>query len=150
MGVTREDQMFYRGPGFLAIFMIRFHAHSLPPLPSASYLSFSVFLSVAGQAGGRGEEGVGVEANYSILSGRDGAVWTVDPFTVIPAIPIGEEFSHWSKRKIRTEILEAENWKLKRVRHIPMLRIPIFYGSGSGSDFWQVPAPDPTFDKLRF
>jgi hypothetical protein len=40
----------------------------------------------------------------------------VDPFTVIPAIPIGEEFSHWSKRKIRTEILEAENWKLKRVR----------------------------------
>jgi hypothetical protein len=59
----------------------------------------------------------------------------VDPFTVIPAIPIGEEFSHWSKRKIRTEILEAENWKLKRVRHYTVLRITIFYGSGWGSDF---------------
>jgi hypothetical protein len=42
-------------------------------------------------------------------------VLIVDPFTVIPAIPIREEFSHWSKRKIRREILEAENWKLKMV-----------------------------------
>jgi len=31
-----------------------------------------------------------------------------DPFTIIPGIPISEKFKHWTKSKIRLEILEAE------------------------------------------
>ena len=31
-----------------------------------------------------------------------------DPFTIIPGIPISEKFKHWTKSKIRSEILEAE------------------------------------------
>jgi hypothetical protein len=57
----REYWMIYRWPGFLAV--IRFgsvHNPSPPPLPSASCLSFSVFLCVAGRAywrvGGGDEE----------------------------------------------------------------------------------------------
>jgi hypothetical protein len=52
---------------------------------------------------------------YEEIIWGGGDMLAVDPFTVIPAIPVGEEFTHWSKRKIRKEILEAENWKLKMV-----------------------------------
>ncbi|XP_023326537.1 uncharacterized protein LOC111699967 [Eurytemora carolleeae] len=38
---------------------------------------------------------------------------SVDPFLVVPAIPVLEEFNGWSKPKIRREILQAENWRLQ-------------------------------------
>ena len=38
---------------------------------------------------------------------------SVDPFLLVPAIPILEEFKHWTKPRIRKEILEAENWSLQ-------------------------------------
>ena len=32
-----------------------------------------------------------------------------DPFTIVPGIPIKEKFKHWTKSKIRSEIIDAEN-----------------------------------------
>ncbi len=66
-GLTREDWMIYRGPGFFAVVWFgRLHALPLPPLPSESCLSFSVFLCVAGGAYGREKgEGVCVEPNQT-------------------------------------------------------------------------------------
>ncbi len=50
--LTREYWMIYRGPGFLVVLWF----DSSPTLPSASYLSFSVFLCVISRAywGGKG------------------------------------------------------------------------------------------------
>ncbi len=55
----REYWMIYRGPGFLAVLCLGSLFTPFPtPLPAASYLSFSVFLCVAGRpylrVGGRG------------------------------------------------------------------------------------------------
>jgi hypothetical protein len=53
--------MIYREPGFLG-FVIRLHAHP----PSATCLSFSVFLCVAAvELTDEREEGVGEESNYT-------------------------------------------------------------------------------------
>jgi hypothetical protein len=42
--------MFYRGPGFLAVAGFDSYPTPSPPLQSARFLSFSVFLCVAGSA----------------------------------------------------------------------------------------------------
>ncbi len=72
---SREYWMIYRGPGFLAVGWFGSSPTPSPPMQSASCLSFSVFLYVAGEAYrmGGGEEGVGEKAwpsiNHSIFSG---------------------------------------------------------------------------------
>ena len=41
-----------------------------------------------------------------------------DPFTIIPGIPIKDNFKDWTKSRIRSEILEAETGDLLHVSHI--------------------------------
>ena len=38
-----------------------------------------------------------------------------DPFIVVPAIPSGDQFKHWTNTKIRKEILNAESKQLLEV-----------------------------------
>ena len=38
-----------------------------------------------------------------------------DPFIVVPALPMGQEFRHWTNTKIRREILNAETKQLTEV-----------------------------------
>ncbi len=57
---TSEYWMIYRGPGFLPIVLFGSSPTPFPPLRSASCLSFSVFLCVAGRAYWREKRGDGL------------------------------------------------------------------------------------------
>jgi hypothetical protein len=61
----------------------------------------------------------------------------------------------------KPEALYSYSWKIQLMMLIPGNRVTvplmqccgtvtIFYGSGSGSDFWKVMVPVPTFEKLWF